>query len=131
MLVKKRRINNIENVYFTPVVAHNRHDFSAKSVRMVVCNNRFVLVLTQIAEYLDSSWHVGNALEWLGTRLNKWKWITSAESMEYQIPFFVNEILSQLQAINMHLLDINKQNILNAEFTAEEVHHALFQKTTF
>lgn len=41
--------------------------------------------------------------------------------MEYQIPFFVNEILSQLQAINMHLLDINKQNILNAEFTAEEV----------
>lgn len=40
--------------------------------------------------------------------------------------FFVNEI-----AINMHLLDINKQNILNAEFTAEEVHHALFQKTNF
>ena len=63
MLVKKRRINNIDNVYFTPVVAHNRHDFSAKSVRMVVCNNRFVLVLTQIAEYLDSSWHMGNALE--------------------------------------------------------------------
>ena len=51
----------------------------------------------------------------------------------YGVPniFFVNEILSQLQAINMHLLDINKQNILNAEFTAEEVHHALFQKTTF
>jgi len=31
----------------------------------------------------------------------------------------------------MHLLDINKQNILNAKFIAEEVHHALFQKTTF
>lgn len=63
MLVKKRRINNIDNVYFTPVVAHNRHDFSAKSVRMVVCNNWFVLVFTQIREYQDSIWQMGNALE--------------------------------------------------------------------
>jgi len=55
MLVKKRRINNIDNVYFTPVVAHNHHDFSAKSVRMVVCKKRFVLVFTQITEYQDTS----------------------------------------------------------------------------